>query len=172
MIRKAVMADLNQVEQGFVERLEYQQTHTAYTGWKLHVYPTRATAEQALSAGTLYVMEQEGEIAASMIASQNQPAKFRDIPWRYPARDDEVLVLHLLCVRPSHARQGIGQAMVRHFMQEARSLHCKTVRLDTGEPNTPAQALYTKLGFECAGLRNHFLFFERKVEVPRKISPV
>ena len=163
MIRKAVMSDLDQIEQCFVELLEYQQTHTAYTGWRLHVYPTRATAEQALSAGTLYVMEQHGEIVASMIASQNQPAKFRDVDWQYPAQNDEVLVLHLLCVRPSHARQGIGQAMVRHLMQEARSLHYKAVRLDTGEQNTPAQTLYIKQGFECAGLRNHFLFFERKV---------
>lgn len=163
MIRKAVMSDLDQIEQCFVELLEYQQTHTAYTGWRLHVYPTRATAEQALSAGTLYVMEQHGEIVASMIASQNQPAKFRDVDWQYPAQNDEVLVLHLLCVRPSHARQGIGQAMVRHLMQEARSLHYKAVRLDTSEQNTPAQALYIKQGFECAGLRNHFLFFERKV---------
>ena len=108
-------------------------------------------------------MEQHGEIVASMIASQNQPAKFRDVDWQYPAQNDEVLALHLLCVRPSHARQGIGQAMVRHLMQEARSLHYKAVRLDTGEQNTPAQALYIKQGFECAELRNRFLFFERKV---------
>ena len=163
MIRKAVLSDLDQIEQCFVELLEYQQMHTAYTGWKLHVYPTRATAEQALSAGTLYVMEQHGEIVASMIARREQPAKFRDVRWQYPAQDDEVLVLHLLCVRPSHARRGIGQAMVQHLIQEARSLHCKAVRLDTGEQNTPAQALYAKQGFECAELRNRFLFFERKV---------
>lgn len=163
MIRKAVLSDLPQIEQGFVELLEHQQTHTAYTSWRLNVYPTRATAENALSAGNLYVMEQDGKIAASMIVSQHQPEKFRDIHWRYPAQDHEVLVLNLLCVRPSRARQGIGQAMVQHLIQQAKSLRCKAVRLDTGEQNTPARALYTKQGFECAEQRQPFVYFELKI---------
>ena len=163
MIRKAVPSDLSQVEQCFTELLEHQQTHTAYTSWRLNVYPTRATAEKALATGSLYVMEQDGEIAASMIASPNQPEKFRDIDWQYPAQENEVFVLHLLCVRPSRSRRGIGQAMVQHAVQEARRLHCRVVRLDTGEQNCPARALYTKQGFECAGLRHPFLYFELKV---------
>ena len=113
MIRKATIADLDQVEQCFVERLTHEQAHTAYTSWKLGVYPTRATAEQALSDGQLYVMEQDGDLCAGMIASPNQPDKFLSIPWKYPAQPEEVFVLHLLCVRPTWARRGVGQALVQ-----------------------------------------------------------
>ena len=163
MIRKATIADLDQVEQCFVDRLAHEQAHTAYTSWKLGVYPTRATAEQALSDGRLYVMEQDGDLCAGMIASPNQPDKFLSIPWKYPAQPEEVFVLHLLCVRPTWARRGVGQALVQFLIEEARQLHRQVIRLDTGLKNLPAQALYLKNGFEFVACRSSYLYFERKI---------
>ena len=163
MIRKATSHDINQVEKCIVERLEYEQVHGAYTSWKLNIYPTRETAEKGVLEGSLYVMEQCGDVYAFIIASRNQPPKFDYIEWKYLAQPDEVLVINLLCVRPSKERCGIGKSMACFIIEEAKSMNCKTVRLDTGRQNVPAIALYTNIGFEFAGSNKNFLFYELKI---------
>ncbi len=173
MIRKAILQDIEQVERGYEELLLYEQKHGAYTVWKLGIYPTRETAAKSLKEDTLYVMEQDGEIYASMIGKQIQPEEYSTIKWKYCAQPEEVFVIHLLCVRPSKAGCGIGKAMVRFAIEEAKRLHCKAIRLDTGTQNKPAVALYKKLGFELAGTssmaiggiiaHDNHLFFERSI---------
>lgn len=173
MIRKAELQDIDGVEKCYVELLLHEQEHGAYTVWQLGVYPTRETAEKALAEGSLYIMESAGEICASIILNQTQPPEYDRIKWKYPAKPDEVLTVHLLCVKPTSAGRGIGKQMVRFAFEEAKRLHCKTVRLDTGAQNKPAAALYEKLGFELAaassmkigGLLAHssHLFFEKNI---------
>lgn len=174
MIRKATRQDIDQIEASYTELLLYEQEHTAYTVWQAGVYPTRETAETSLANESLYVMEQDGAICASIILNRIQPAEYSHIPWRCHARPDEVLVIHLLCVRPSKAGKGIGKSMVRFAIEEGRRTGCRTVRLDTGAQNKPAAALYQKLGFTLAGTaetmrvggliahHNH-LFFEKSI---------
>ena len=53
--------------------------------------------------------------------------------------------------------------MVCFIIEEAKSMNCKTVRLDTGVQNMPAIALYTNIGFEFAGSNNNYVFFEFKI---------
>ena len=53
MIRKAASQDIAQIENSYVELLLHEKEHGAYTVWQLGVYPTRATAEKALSEDTL-----------------------------------------------------------------------------------------------------------------------
>ena len=99
--------------------------------------------------------------------------EYKTISWIASARPEEVLVIHLLCVRPSKSGLGIGRALVRFAIALAETLGRRAVRLDTGAQNLPAQSLYQSIGFELAGTstmkigglishRNH-LFFERKV---------
>lgn len=175
MIRKATAQDIDQVEKGYIELLVHEREHGAYTVWQQGVYPTRKTAEDSFTDGNLYVMEENGEVCASMIVNRNQPEEYGDIPWRYDVSDEQVLVIHLLCVRPSKAGQGIGQRMVQFVIEEAKRFHCKTIRLDTGAQNIPAASLYKKMGFELAGTasmaigglimhKNH-LFFERSISI-------
>lgn len=173
MIRKAVSQDIDQVEKSYIEFLLHEQEHGAYTVWKSGVYPTRETAEKSFQDGTLYVMEQAGEICASIIADQVQPEEYDNINWKYDAPPDKVLVIHLLCVRPSKAGAGIGKAMVQFAVEEAKRQSCKSVRLDTGAQNSPAVGLYQKLGFEIAGTssmaigglisHDNHLFFEKNI---------
>lgn len=173
MIRKAVLQDIDEAEKCYVELLLHEQEHGAYTAWELGVYPTRETAEKGIADGNLYVMERDGEICASIIADQVQPAEYDNIKWKYGAKPDEVFVVHLLCVRPSKAGCGIGRDMVLFAIEEGKKRGCRTVRLDTGEQNKPAVGLYKKLGFELAGTtpmaiggkikhKNH-LFFEKNI---------
>lgn len=173
MVRKAVPADIDGVEKVYTDILSYEEEHGAFTVWKAGVYPTRETAEKALSGGDLYVIEHSGEICASMIMNRVQPEEYNKINWRYNVRSEETMVIHLLCVTPLKSGCGYGTEMIRFAVQQGRSLNCRTIRLDTGAQNKPAVALYTKLGFELAGTyamavggvieHNNHLFLELKI---------
>ncbi len=151
MIRKAGPADIDAVEAGYTELLLHEQAHGTNTNWVLGLYPTRATAESSLAAGSLYVLEDNGEVCASMICNQVQAAEYASADWAYPAEDSQVLVLHTLCIPPSKAGNGYGTAMVRFYTELGRQLGCKALRFDTWAENKPANALYRKLGFRCVG---------------------
>ena len=110
MIRAATAADIDAIEAGYNELLLYEQEHGSNSHWVLGVYPTRATAERAVEAGTMYVLDEAGRICASMILNSRQAAEYREMPWLYPAADDEVLVIHTLCVPSLHGRARAGHA--------------------------------------------------------------
>lgn len=151
MIRKATAADIDEIESSYRELLTYEQTHGSNTNWVLDLYPVRATAEKALRAGTLYVMRQGDALCASMNLNQDQAPEYRQVDWLYSAADEQVLVVHTLCIPPSQAGRGYGTEMVRFAIEQARQRGCKVIRLDTWAENRPAASLYTKLGFRLAG---------------------
>ena len=102
MIRKATEHDIDAVERGYTELLTHEKDNGSNSNWVLGVYPTRSVAEDSCRAGTLYVMECDGGICASMILNQVQSEEYYGIAWEYPARDDEVLILHTLCIPVSY----------------------------------------------------------------------
>ena len=106
VFRKAAAADLDGVEDSYGEFFDHEETHHPWTVWKRGVYPTRQTAQQSLEAGSLYVLEEDGRILASVILNRDQPPEYAQIPWSCPAGPGEALVIHTLCVRPSLAGRG------------------------------------------------------------------
>ncbi len=82
MIRKAMIEDIDQIEQNYTELLLHEQRHGAFTVWELGVYPTRKTAEDFLLKDALYVMEQSKEIYASIAVNQVQPEEYNEIKWK------------------------------------------------------------------------------------------
>lgn len=151
MIRKAEIKDLEFVENGYQEHFLYERKHTAFTVFREGIYPTKEDARQAIQEGSLYVYEEDRNIAASMILDRKQPEEYEKINWLTQAEPEEVLVIHLLLVRPGMSGRGIGTSMVNYAVEMARRLSCKTVRLDTGKQNIPAVSLYLKVGFREAG---------------------
>lgn len=174
MIRLAVPADLDEIEQSYREHFLHERLHGAYTVFREGVYPTRRHAEQALADGVLYVYEEAGAILGSVILDRRQPQAYQAILWPSSAPEERVGVIHLLMVRPSAAGRGIGSALVGFGEEEARRLGCLALRLDTGAQNTPAAALYQKLGFQLAAAgsmrvgdaipHSGHLFFEKELQ--------
>lgn len=152
LIRKAVKADVDRVNAVYEELLCYEERHGAYTVWKSGVYPTKNIIEQAIQAGVLYVLEENDSIVASVLLDQIQPEAYQQICWSCSVKPKEIMVIHLLCVRPSKARCGYGKRMIQFAIGEAAQRGCKTVRLDTGVQNIPATSLYTKMGFRLVGV--------------------
>lgn len=148
MIRKAAFYDLEQIEDTYNEHFMHEIEYGAYTVFKKGVYPTKRDAEKAIGDGTLYVYEENNNIAGSIIIDGVQPREYKEIAWGKALGNDEVTVIHLLMIRPSMAGKGIASSLVKYAMELARKNSCKALRLDTGSQNIPAISLYKKLGFQ------------------------
>ena len=148
MIRKATFDDIELIEDTYNEHFKHEIEHGAFTIFKKGIYPTRKDAEKAVDVGTLYVYEENNSIAGSIIVDKVQPTEYTKIIWEQTFTNNEVMVIHLLMVRPSKAGKGIATSLVRYAMELAENNSCKALRLDTGSQNIPALSLYKKLGFQ------------------------
>lgn len=152
MVRKAAAADLAAVD-GIYQRIHDGEERGDFTtGWLRGVYPTAATARSALDRGELFVLEDQGRIAAAAIVNQTQVPEYADCPWTYPAREEEVMVLHTLVVDPLAQGRGYGRAFVAFYEDYARAHGCRYLRMDTNEKNLAARRMYAKLGFAEPGI--------------------
>lgn len=120
--------------------------------WLRGVYPTEATARTALGKGTLYVMEDSGNLVAAAKIDQEQVPEYADCPWQYDAPADKVLVLHTLVVDPLYAGRGYGAAFVDWYERQAVRRGTPYLRMDTNLRNLPARRLYQRLGYTEPGV--------------------
>ena len=151
MIRKGDLNDLDAIEKIFTSVQEYEETHEAYTVYEKGVYPNREQTEAAIKAGTLYVLEENGDIPGYIVINNDQFEEYYDVDWRVDCSDEKVLVVHLITVRKDVMQKGCGERMLRFALEEGRKRGCRAVRLDTTSKNVPSTSLYRKVGFYIAG---------------------
>ena len=148
MIRKADMKDLDAVESLYQEIHDAESTGLITTGWIRGIYPTRATAEAALSRDDLFVLEEEGHILGSGIINQLQVDVYEGAPWKQQVPNDKVCVLHTLVISPAARGKGYGREFVRFYETYALQHGCIELRIDTNERNLAARAMYSKYGYQ------------------------
>ena len=172
MIRQAVPADIPAIAETYRALLTYEEQHGSTSNWKPDVYPTIAVPESKVPTGTMYVLEEDGEICASMVINHDQAEEYAKVDWQYPGEGDKVLVIHTLCIPPEKAGHGYGSRMVEYAQQMAAETGCEVIRIDTYVHNEPAKKLYQKHGFRIAGsgmsllqglIEEELVFLERKV---------
>ena len=152
MIRPARPDDLPAVAQIYEEILDQEDSRpVSYTNWVRGRYPTLDTARTALEAGTLYVGEDGDGIFAGVNVNGIQLPEYDLIPWQFEAARDQVMVIHTLVIRPSRSGHGKAREMVAFCEEEGRRQGKRVMRLDTYEGNTPANAMYPRLGYRFAG---------------------
>ncbi len=151
MIRQARETDIAAIADAYTELLTYEQQHGSNSNWQLGVYPTVAVPNEKVPAGEMYVLEDGGEICASMVLNHDQAEEYANVEWQYPGAGNEVLVIHTLCVPPSKSGHGYGRKMVEYAKAFAEKNGCTTIRIDTFAHNEPAQKLYVRNGFRIAG---------------------
>ena len=107
MIRPATAADLPRISDLYDAILTREETGgPVYTNWQRGKYPTEDTARQALEAGTLYVGEEGGVLWGVVNLNGVQLPEYGAIPWSLPAREDQVGVIHTLCIHPAQSGRG------------------------------------------------------------------
>ena len=117
----------------------------------------------------MYVLEDGDVMVAAMAITMSQGEDYHDVEWSVSLEDDEVAVVHIVCVNPDYQKQGIGKRMIQESIALAEESGKKAVRLDALASNHPAHRMYGELGFELKGTQKlyaentgwtDFLFFE------------
>ena len=154
MFRKATLNDFNRIVEIYDELHTEQekQNSSVSIGWKRGVYPTESTAQTAIASGEMFVEEADGVIVASARINHVQLDEYAEVKWKYPASNDEIMVLHTLAVSPKVKRNGYGTKFMKFYEQYSLENGCRYLRIDTWEKNLVARALYKKLGYNEVGV--------------------
>ena len=152
VIRTAAAADIPAIAAIYERIHDMEESGRAQIGWIRGVYPTAATAEAALAAGDLFVLEADGRFAAAARINRTQVPAYAACPWRFEAADDEVMVLHTLVVDPEMDGLGLGSRFVAFYEDYARAQGCAVLRMDTNARNLRARRMYAQLGCREAGI--------------------
>ncbi len=150
-IRPATADDLPRIEEIYDAIHTAEEAGKASIGWVRGVYPTRATAQAALDAGELFVLESDGTVYAAGRINREQVPVYAEVPWAHDVPPEQVLVLHTLVVDPAAAGHGYGTQFVRFYEQYARALGCPELRIDTNAKNVNARRLYAYLSYREVG---------------------
>ena len=157
MIRFAAPSDLPQVLEIYDAILTQEESGgPVYTNWRRGKYPTADTARSALEAGTLYVGESGSALWGVVNLNGIQLPEYALIPWTLSANEDQVGVIHTLCIHPGQSGRSYARQTVTFGAEEARRLGKNVMRLDTWEHNLPANRLYPSLGYHFAGAAEFF----------------
>ena len=151
MIRKAEQGDVKAIAAIYDAIHDLEEAGAMTTGWVRGVYPTEATARAAVTAGEMYVLEEDGHIAASGRINREQMPAYAQVAWQTPARDDQVLVLHTLTVDPARSGRGHARRFLRFYEDMAAEMGCVALRIDTNARNTAARKMYARHGYRESG---------------------
>lgn len=151
-IRKGTLEDIPAVAAVYDRILKEEEAGRASVGWIRGVYPTESTAREALEAGELFVMTEDGILTAAARINRTQVPVYSQIPWRWEAPAERVMVLHTLVVDPLRKGRGHATAFVAFYERYALERGCPYLRMDTNEKNAAARALYARLGYREAGV--------------------
>ena len=153
MIRKATREDIPAVEALYDEIHTREEAGEVTTGWIRGVYPVRETAETAVRRDDLFIQEdQDGRIIGTAILNQIQVDVYADGEWRYPAEDEEVMVIHTLIITGKAKGRGCGSEFLEYYEEYAREHGCPYLRLDTNARNRAAREFYRSHGYHEIGI--------------------
>ncbi len=150
--RKATKQDLDDIIKIYDEIHTAEEHGSAQIGWIRDVYPTEQTALNALQREDLFVAEEKGTVVGTAIINHTQVEEYKLGNWQFPAKDDEIMVLHTLVISPSHSGKGYGKAFVSFYETYAKEQGCVFLRMDTNAKNQAARSLYRKLGYREIGI--------------------
>ncbi|MBQ7562637.1 MAG: GNAT family N-acetyltransferase [Lachnospiraceae bacterium] len=152
MIRLAHREDAGQIAAIYDKIHTGEEKGETTIGWIREIYPTLQTAREAIEAGDMFVLEEDGRIVASGRINQIQVPEYKDAHWQYEADPSEVMVLHTLTVDPDQGRRGLARQFVSFYEEYALKNGCRYLRIDTNERNTRARKMYEKLGYHEVGV--------------------
>lgn len=167
--RCADITDFDQITAFYKYVIKNTEDMATYARWVYGQHPTDEMIEGYIRQGAMYVLKDDDVIVAAMAVTLSQGEDYHSIEWSTALEDDEVAVVHILCVSPDYQKQGIGKRMIQESISLAEKEGKKAVRLDALASNQPAHRMYGGLGFQLRGTQNlyaentgwtDFLFFE------------
>jgi ribosomal protein S18 acetylase RimI-like enzyme len=96
-----------------------------------------------VAVSEVLVAEMEGEVVGCVSLSLGQTALSE-------VEDPDAATIRMFAVSSEARGRGVGEALVRHCLEQACSNRCRRVRLDTRTSMKGAQRIYERLGFRRA----------------------
>jgi GNAT superfamily N-acetyltransferase len=130
------------------------------------MYPDRATLEQDIAHGELFVAFSEYGLLGCVVLNTQQEPEYAAVPWQFT--DAAVAVIHRLMVHPKAQGKGIAQLLMTFAETRARELGFRAIRLDAFRANPRAQRFYQARQYRLAGevrfRKGDFDCFEKRLE--------
>ncbi|KQL53960.1 GNAT family acetyltransferase [Heyndrickxia shackletonii] len=146
MMRKGKMEDVPAIMKMVRETVEImREEHNDQ--WD-EAYPTATIFETDVQNGTLFVLEDEGNVIGSITVDQNQPVEYKLIPWR---KEGSSFIFHRLVVNPHSRGKGEATKLIKFAEQYAIDNQIPYMRIDTYSLNKKAQKLFEKNGYIKVG---------------------
>jgi predicted N-acetyltransferase YhbS len=140
-VRAATPADARRAAEILDEATAYVR-RLGFEHWPLP-FPQEELA-QRIKRGELYMVDVDGEPAATLTLLWDDPAFWGERP-------PDAVYLHKLAVRRVFAGRGLGAAIVEWVNAHAASAGREYVRLDCRCDDTGIRRYYERLGFEHCG---------------------
>lgn len=145
-LRKATAKDFQRITQFYRDVIAHTEHMDTHARWVYGQHPTDDLIQSYIHAGAMYCCEKDGAMISAVAVTQ-QGEDYHGAAWSRALGDDEVCVVHLLCVAPKLQKQGIARETMGLVTELSRRMGKKAVRLDALACNTPAHRLYESLGF-------------------------
>lgn len=147
-IRAARMDEYERIKDFYYDVIDLIRNTEYWPMWEKGIYPTDSYLYESIEKQELFVgMVGEGLVSA-MIVNHRFNDGYNKVKWLVDAKDEEMNVIHALCVHPKVSRRGLAKEMVQWVIKTSRKNHQKTVRLDVLSGNVPAEKLYPLIGFK------------------------
>lgn len=148
---RAAQGDFAAITQFYRDAILHTANMEIYAKWVYGKHPTDEMILRYIKEGAMYFCEKDGAIASALALTPCQGEDYHETEWSAALADNEVSVVHILCVDPLLQKQGIAKETMRLAIDLSRSMGKKAVRLDALCCNTPAHRLYESLDFEKKG---------------------
>lgn len=126
-------------------------------------YPDMAVLKDDIRLKTMYGYHGSGIAKGIIVLNQIQNPDYEKIPW--DASEKESLVIHRLCVDPSHQNKGIAKKLLLFAENFGRENGFKAIRLDSFIDNPYSNKLYTGNNYTNKGIislrKGNFFCYEK-----------
>jgi GNAT superfamily N-acetyltransferase len=147
LIRPAHFADLPRV-MDLIRRVVPLMRASGNTQWD-DGYPSEQIFAQDIEAGELWIAETGDGVLTGVAAFTSTPGHAYDAAgWDV---DEPAVFSHRLAVDPDQRGSGVAVALMQQAEQVARERGVRTLRVDTGIENLPAQRLIERLSYQFVG---------------------
>ena len=150
LLRPARPEELEKVVDFYNYIIDAQEGQEYTPKWTRDVYPSLADMQSAVDAGHMHLGLLDGKTVCAEVITGNDDI-YERVDWHYDAKEEEVTVIHLLCVLPEYYGRGFAKEMIRYAVDLSRDIGRKVIRLDVIEGNKRAANLYLSEGFEYVG---------------------
>ena len=155
-LKKACSNDFDRITIFYKYVIDNTDTMAVYGRWIYGLHPTDEMIRSYIDSGTMYYVMNGENISACAALTFKQGDDYHPVEWSVNISDDEVAVVHILCVDPKRQKQGLAKEFMRRLIDIAKDNNMKAVRLDALCSNIPAHRLYESLGFEKRGTQNWY----------------